>query len=35
VPEATPRSAALNVLKAIPRYIVLVVFYPAFGLPAV
>ncbi len=35
VPESVPRSAALNVLKAIPHYIVLMVFFAAAAVVAV
>ncbi len=35
VPESTPRSAALNVLKAIPHYIVLFVFLVGAAVVAV
>jgi hypothetical protein len=35
VPESAPRSSALNVLKAIPHYIVLMVFFIACGVVAV
>jgi hypothetical protein len=35
VPEAVPRSAALNILKAIPHYIVLIVFFIGAAVVAV
>jgi hypothetical protein len=35
VPESVPRSAALNVLKAIPHYIVLMVFFVGAAVVAV
>jgi len=35
VPDSVPRSAALNVLKAIPHYIVLMVFFFAAAVVAV
>ncbi len=35
VPESVPRSAALNVILAIPHYIVLMVFFIAAGVVAV
>lgn len=35
VPESVPRSAALNVFKAIPHYIVLIVFFVAAAAVAI
>ncbi len=35
VPESVPRSAALNVIKAIPHYLVLMVFFIGAGVVAI